>query len=97
MVLYEMVAGRRPFEEEYEHAVVYSILNEQPEPLTAIAQAFPKSSSRYAATWPKPLRCERDSPLGVASYPRFKAGDARPPVVGYPGPTSRAVGGRATE
>jgi len=33
-VLYEMLAGRRPFEGEYDAAVSYSILHEEPEPLS---------------------------------------------------------------
>ncbi|MGB5872210.1 MAG: protein kinase [Bacteroidota bacterium] len=33
IVLYEMLAGKPPFKSDYEQAVVYSILNEQPEPL----------------------------------------------------------------
>ncbi|MDA0875519.1 MAG: serine/threonine-protein kinase, partial [Bacteroidetes bacterium] len=35
-VLYEMIAGKLPFGGEYEQAVVYSILNADPEPLTAL-------------------------------------------------------------
>ncbi len=35
-VLYEMVAGRLPFAGDYEQAVLYGILNEDPEPLTAL-------------------------------------------------------------
>ena len=34
-VIYEMLAGQPPFRGHYEQAVVYSILNEQPEPLPA--------------------------------------------------------------
>ncbi len=36
VVLYEMVAGRTPFTGDYEQAIIYSILNSEPEPLTAI-------------------------------------------------------------
>jgi len=35
-VLYEMISGQRPFQGEFDQAVVYSILNEQPKPLTAV-------------------------------------------------------------
>lgn len=34
VVLYEMLAGRLPFRGEYEQAVIYSIFNEEPEPVT---------------------------------------------------------------
>ncbi len=33
VVLYEMVAGQKPFPGDYEQAVIYSILNEDPKPL----------------------------------------------------------------
>jgi len=33
VVLYEMITGQLPFKGEYEQAVIYSILNEEPEPL----------------------------------------------------------------
>ncbi|MFQ5771404.1 MAG: serine/threonine protein kinase, partial [bacterium] len=35
-VLYEMVTGRQPFQGDYKQAVVYSIMNEEPEPLTGL-------------------------------------------------------------
>ncbi|NNF03682.1 MAG: serine/threonine-protein kinase [Rhodothermales bacterium] len=40
-VLYEMLTGRLPFPGEYEQAVVYGILNEAPEPLTAVRTGVP--------------------------------------------------------
>lgn len=40
-VLYEMIAGKLPFGGEYEQAVVYSILNADPEPLTALRTGVP--------------------------------------------------------
>jgi len=36
VVLYEMITGQLPFKGEYEQAIVYSILNEQPEPVTGL-------------------------------------------------------------
>ncbi len=41
VVLYEMIAGRVPAPGDYEQAVVYSILNEAPEPLTALRSGVP--------------------------------------------------------
>jgi serine/threonine protein kinase len=41
VVLYEMLSGRSPFQAEYEQAIVYGILNEQPEPLTAVRTGIP--------------------------------------------------------
>ncbi|MFT5142001.1 MAG: serine/threonine protein kinase [Rhodothermales bacterium] len=40
-VLYEMVAGKLPFAGDYEQAVLYGILNEPPEPLTAVRTGVP--------------------------------------------------------
>ena len=45
-MLYEMIAGRLPFAGEYEQAVVYSILNEPPEPLTALRTGVPMDLER---------------------------------------------------
>jgi non-specific serine/threonine protein kinase len=36
VILYELVTGQRPYKGDYEQAVVYSILNADPEPVTAV-------------------------------------------------------------
>ena len=41
VVLYEMVTGRLPFQGDYEQAVVYSILQENPEPVTSLRTGIP--------------------------------------------------------
>ncbi len=41
VVLYEMITGRLPFRGDYEQAVIYSILNEEPEPLTGLRPDVP--------------------------------------------------------
>ena len=41
IVLYEMTTGREPFSGDYDQAVLYSILNEDPEPVTAIRTGVP--------------------------------------------------------
>ncbi len=41
VVLYEMLSGRMPFKGDYEQAVIYSIQNEEPEPLTALRSGVP--------------------------------------------------------
>jgi serine/threonine protein kinase len=46
VVLYEMIAGRRPFQGDYEDAVSYQIINQQPEPLTAIRTGVPMELER---------------------------------------------------
>ena len=45
-VIYEMVAGRTPFKGDYEQAVLYSIMNEAPEPLTAVRAGVPMELER---------------------------------------------------
>ena len=41
VVIYEMIVGSNPFGGDYEQAVVYSILNEDPEPVTALRTGIP--------------------------------------------------------
>jgi len=41
VVLYEMVAGEQPFRGDYDKAVMYSLLNEAPEPITALRSGVP--------------------------------------------------------
>jgi non-specific serine/threonine protein kinase len=52
-VLYEMVTGRQPFQGDYEQAVIYSILNEEPEPPTALRSGIPLELERIV------LKCLR--------------------------------------
>jgi serine/threonine protein kinase/Flp pilus assembly protein TadD len=42
VVLYEMITGQEPFKGEYEQAISYSIINEEPEPLTDENKKLPK-------------------------------------------------------
>ena len=46
VMLYEMVTGQLPFRSEYEEAVVYSILNEAPQALTALRSGVPMELER---------------------------------------------------
>ena len=46
VVLYEMVAGQKPFRGDFDQAIVYSIMNEPPEPLTAVRTGVPKELER---------------------------------------------------
>jgi serine/threonine-protein kinase len=41
VVLYEMISGQMPFKGDYEQAVIYSIQNEDPEPVTALRTGVP--------------------------------------------------------
>ncbi len=46
VILYEMLAGALPFRGDYEQAVVYSILNEEPEPLAKTRSDIPDPLQR---------------------------------------------------
>ena len=46
VMLYEMVTGQAPFRGDYENAVVYSILNTRPEPMTGIRTGVPMELER---------------------------------------------------
>ncbi|MCG8604550.1 protein kinase, partial [bacterium] len=46
VVLYEMISGQLPFKGDYESATVYSIMNEPPEPLTAVRTGVPMDLER---------------------------------------------------
>jgi serine/threonine protein kinase/tetratricopeptide (TPR) repeat protein len=48
VMLYEMVTGQRPFKGEYEQAVIYSIMSEAPEPVTALRTGVPVELERIA-------------------------------------------------
>jgi TolB-like protein/Flp pilus assembly protein TadD len=41
VVMYEMITGQRPFKSEYETALMYSIINEDPEPVTGLRSGVP--------------------------------------------------------
>ncbi len=43
VLFYELICGRLPFGGDYEQAVTYSIMNEDPQPLTAIRTGVPMS------------------------------------------------------
>jgi serine/threonine protein kinase/tetratricopeptide (TPR) repeat protein len=46
VLLYEMLSGKRPFEAEYENALLYSILNAEPEPITGLRTGVPMELDR---------------------------------------------------
>jgi non-specific serine/threonine protein kinase len=46
IILYEMIIGKLPFKGDYEQAIVYSVLNEEQEPVTAIRTGVPQELER---------------------------------------------------
>jgi serine/threonine protein kinase/Tol biopolymer transport system component len=68
IVLYEMVAGRRPFRGEHDQAVIYGILNETPKPLSEVRSEAPPELGKIAegllAKDPGDRYPTADGPLG---------------------------------
>ncbi|MGB5896541.1 MAG: protein kinase, partial [Ignavibacteriaceae bacterium] len=48
IILYEMITGQAPFKGDYDQAVTYSIINEEPEPLTGLRTGVPMELERIA-------------------------------------------------
>jgi eukaryotic-like serine/threonine-protein kinase len=46
VIIYQMICGRLPFQSTYDAAVVYAILNENPEPLTSLRSNVPLELER---------------------------------------------------
>ncbi len=46
VVLYEMLTGELPFKGQYDSAIIYSILNDTPEPVTALREDIPMELER---------------------------------------------------
>ena len=49
VVIYEMVTGQLPFRGDYDQAVMYSILNEEPEPITGLRTGVPVQLEEYVS------------------------------------------------
>jgi serine/threonine protein kinase len=46
VMLYEMITGQLPFKDDYEQAILYSIMNDEPEPVTALRTGVPMELER---------------------------------------------------
>jgi len=46
VLLYEMITGQLPFKGDYDQAVIYSIVNEEPEPVTGVRTGVPMELER---------------------------------------------------
>ena len=49
-ILYEMLAGRRPFKSTHDQAAIYSILNDEPEPITRVRNDVPVGIEKILQT-----------------------------------------------
>jgi serine/threonine protein kinase len=68
VTLYEMTTGRRPFQGEYEPAVMYEILNEEPKPARSINPELPAGLDRLLAR-----RCWRRASVAASVIRRRAA------------------------
>ena len=46
VLLYEMLTGQLPFKGDYDQAITYSVMNEDPEPVTALRTGIPMELER---------------------------------------------------
>ena len=68
-VFYEMLAGHPPFEGHYEQAIIYSILNEEPDPLSTKACLSWRTSSNAASPKPPLTATPRPPSFSLISRP----------------------------
>ena len=110
VVLYEMVTGLPPFKGDFNSAVIYSIVNEDPEPVTALRTGIPTELEVHLA---KSLAKEADDRYQQASElavdlrtlaEKLKSGKttiqrggtgAQPVATGQPGRPARSSGPQA--
>jgi tetratricopeptide (TPR) repeat protein len=77
VVLYEMLTGRLPFKSEYEQAIVYSILNDEPERISEIRPEIPDDLGQIVtkALQKSPSERYQSSDALLADLQRLRAGD----------------------
>jgi len=79
VVLYEMLAGTRPFDSEYEQAILYSVCNEDPTPLAGACPGAPEALIEIVERClekDRNQRCETADEI-VAALSDLGAGTAR--------------------
>jgi Tol biopolymer transport system component len=59
VVLYEMLTGKLPFKGDYEQSIMYSIMNEEPEPITGLRTGVPMEVERIVNKCLEKSRDER--------------------------------------
>jgi serine/threonine protein kinase len=74
VVLYEMIAGKLPFDADSEAALLYAVLNKEPEPLTALRTGVPLDLDRLlrkALSKDRGLRYQHVDDLSVDHWSRW--------------------------
>src|SRR2546426_881173 len=95
IVLYEMLTGRLPFRGEHEAAMMYAILNEEPEPVEKYRPGISPELSRIVnrAIEKDPEDRYQSSADMVSEFRRFQKQSGRgerPPTAGVPPPTRKS-------
>ncbi|MFQ5632057.1 MAG: protein kinase, partial [bacterium] len=63
-IVYEMITGQTPFKGEYDQAVMYAIVNEEPEAMTSLRSAVPMELERIVNKALKKNTAERYQQIG---------------------------------
>ncbi|MBN2090029.1 protein kinase [candidate division KSB1 bacterium] len=79
VVLYEMIAGQLPFKGDYDQAVIYSILNEEPRPMASLRDGVPLELERIANKCLKKRADERYQQVVEFARDLRQASDPNPP------------------
>jgi len=94
VVLYEMITGQLPFKGEYEQAIVYSILNEEPEPVTGLRTGVSMELERIvnkAITKNPSVRYQHADEMLVDLRSLNKGSLPRPEIKKYPKAMSKPL------
>ena len=91
VLLYEMLAGRPPFQAEYAPAVVYAILHEEPAPLAALRPDLPPELDRILqkALAKEPDKRYQEAAEFLADLQAVRPDGSRPGVAVPAGKTAR--------
>ena len=83
-VLYEMVTGRPPFQEEYPQALVYSITNENPPPVSDFVKGVPAAVEALIAKGLEKDAADRYADVGefLSAIEACRGGRSDPPAPG---------------
>ena len=88
VVLYEMISGKRPFDAEYQNALMYSIVNAEPEPITGLRTGVPMELERILR---KCLAKDPKDRYQHADEPMVDLRSIHPPTTSLPAGSPRTV------
>jgi TolB-like protein/predicted Ser/Thr protein kinase len=85
VVLYEMLTGKRPFDAEYENALIYSIVNADPEPVSGLRTGIPLDLERIVKKCLMKAPAERyqhidELTVDLKGLSRMSSAEGKPPT-----------------